>query len=355
LYRQFGYQQYKMSNFEAYDLYAENKNFLVSQNVITFTGSNGKLMALKPDVTLSIIKNSPDEPEDLAKVCYNENVYRMDSASHAFKEIVQTGLECIGHIDLYAMGEVLMLAVRSLQAIHKNYILDVSHLAFVQGILDSANLNSAQRTEVLRCMNSKNIPELCFLCETWQLDQVTSSRLQELTGLYAPMGDALEQLKHLVVDEKTQAALDELNEVYQLLCAYTCQDRVFLDFSLTNDMEYYNGLVFRGFVEGLPCSVLSGGRYDRLVHRLGKQGGAIGFAVYLDMLEHLDQRNQAFDVDVLLLYREETDPLALVQTVRMLTMNGQSVAAQRRQSRNLRYRQLLLMNERGVEILESHD
>jgi len=222
LYRQYGYQQYKMSNFEEYDLYAENKNFLVSQNVITFTGANGKLMALKPDVTLSIIKNSPDEPEDLEKVCYNENVYRVDGGSHEFKELVQTGLECIGHIDLYAMGEVLMLAARSLQSIHPNYILDVSHLVFVQGILDEAGLNESQRSEILRCMNSKNTPELCALCAAWQIREDLALSLQELTGLYAPMGEALLRLKELTVNEKTQAALDELSGVYQLLCADAC-------------------------------------------------------------------------------------------------------------------------------------
>ena len=60
LYQSYGYQPYKMSRFEEYDLYAKNKSFLVSENILTFTDTNGKLMALKPDVTLSIIKNIPD-------------------------------------------------------------------------------------------------------------------------------------------------------------------------------------------------------------------------------------------------------------------------------------------------------
>ena len=134
-----------------------------------------------------------------------------------------------------------------------------------------------------------------------------------------------------------------------------CQERVYLDFSLTNDMDYYNGLIFRGFVEGLPSGVLAGGRYDNLVHRLGKQGGAIGFAVYLDLLEQLDARPREYDVDALLLYGEETDWTALVQTVKMLTSTGQSVKVQRTNDGRIRYRQLLAMKQRGVEILESND
>ena len=74
LYGKYGYAQYKMSKFEEYDLYALNKEFLVSDNVITFTDTDGKLMALKPDVTLSIIKNGKDTEKAVQKVFYNENV-----------------------------------------------------------------------------------------------------------------------------------------------------------------------------------------------------------------------------------------------------------------------------------------
>ena len=72
LYQKYGYRQYKMSKFEEYDLYARNKDFLVSDSVITFTEPGGRLMALKPDVTLSIIKNSQDGV--LNKVYYNERL-----------------------------------------------------------------------------------------------------------------------------------------------------------------------------------------------------------------------------------------------------------------------------------------
>ena len=92
LYSENGYTPYRMSKFEEYDLYAGNKDFLVSDNVITFTDTDGKLMALKPDVTLSIIKNSRDLPEETRKVYYVENVYRTAKGAGGFREILQTGL-----------------------------------------------------------------------------------------------------------------------------------------------------------------------------------------------------------------------------------------------------------------------
>lgn len=76
----------------------KNKDFLVSDRVITFNDTNGKLLALKPDVTLSIIKNTEDAPGIKTKLCYDEKVYRPSGSTHRFKEITQIGLECIGDI-----------------------------------------------------------------------------------------------------------------------------------------------------------------------------------------------------------------------------------------------------------------
>ena len=74
LYRRFGYNQYKMSKFEEYALYIRNKDFLVSDGIISFTDTNGRLLALKPDVTLSIINNSKDDEGQVQKLYYDENV-----------------------------------------------------------------------------------------------------------------------------------------------------------------------------------------------------------------------------------------------------------------------------------------
>ena len=87
LYRTYGYTCFKMSKFEAYELYVENKEFLISDRVITFTDTDGKLMALKPDVTLSIVKNAP-EGGGVSRVYYNESVFRVSERTHQFKELL---------------------------------------------------------------------------------------------------------------------------------------------------------------------------------------------------------------------------------------------------------------------------
>ena len=111
LYGSFGYSRYKMNKFEEYDLYARNKDFLVADSVITFTDTNGKLMALKPDVTLSIAKNCRDLPGTVSKLYYDESVYRVSKGTNSFKEIRQLGVECTGDVDDYCILETLSLAL----------------------------------------------------------------------------------------------------------------------------------------------------------------------------------------------------------------------------------------------------
>ena len=140
LYQSYGYQPYKMSRFEEYDLYVRNKDFLISDQVITFSDRRGKLLALKPDVTLSIIKNA-GKTLDTQRVYYNENVYRVDPQTRAFREIMQTGLECIGNLTNMDVTEVVLLAAQSLQTLDQNFVLDLSHMGLVGGVLKNSGLS----------------------------------------------------------------------------------------------------------------------------------------------------------------------------------------------------------------------
>ena len=122
LYEDAGFQKYRMSKFEEYALYVQNKDFLVSENVITFTDTDGKLLALKPDVTLSIIKNT--RPTDgVMKVYYKENVYRVSKGTRSYKELMQAGLECLGDVTTETVIEVLALAAKSLDSISEQNVL----------------------------------------------------------------------------------------------------------------------------------------------------------------------------------------------------------------------------------------
>ena len=185
LYRKYGYQQYKMSKFEEYDLYVSNKDYLVSDNVITFTDTDGKLLALKPDVTLSIIKNGKDDKNNLKKVCYGENVYRVSKGTKSFKEIMQVGLECQGDIDDFIILEVLSLAVKSLKSISNEYALDISHLGIVSLVIDAMGIKDSVKKQLLNLLGDKNSESINAILVEENVDNTLKDNLIKLSSIYA--------------------------------------------------------------------------------------------------------------------------------------------------------------------------
>ncbi len=355
LYQKYGYTPYKMSKFEEYDLYVRNKDFLVSDSIITFTGMNGKLLALKPDVTLSIIKNTKDTPDSVQKVYYNENVYRVSKSTRDFKEIMQTGLECIGCIDDYNIYEVLLLAAKSLEAVSKSYVLDLSHLGIVSAAVEAIGCDRETSRAILTCIGEKNQSEIEKLCAEKNLDETACKRLISLVACYGKIGKVLPELRELCDTDGMKSALTQFENICNLLSAGGLGDKINIDFSIATDMRYYNGVVFQGFVENVPTGVLSGGQYDNLMKKMGRKSGAIGFAVYLDTLERLNLTAKKYDVDTVLLYDGSCLPEDIAKAVNMLATDGKSVMAQRSVPENVKYRQLLKLNGKGVEILENND
>lgn len=343
LYKKYGYTQYKMSKFEEYDLYVRNKDFLVSDNIITFTDTDGKLMALKPDVTLSIVKNASSEGTQ--KLFYDENVYRVSKGAYSYKEIMQTGIECLGDIDSYCVFEVISLAAQSLKSISENYVLDISHMGIISHVVESLGLSLTPA--VIKCISEKNEHELKNICAAENAD---ADKLLRLVSLYGSPDKVIGELESFLgaTDE-----IEGLKKIMSLLKSYDFYSHINIDFSVVNDMSYYNAIVFRGFIEGIPTGILSGGQYGSLMKKMGKNADAVGFAVYLDMLNMLSDNDTGFDVDTVVLYDSDGDMTKLDEAVRMLSEGGKSVLASKEVPKKIKYRQLLKLNGKGLEIINA--
>lgn len=355
LYQKHGYSRYKMNKFEEYDLYVRNKDFLVSDNIITFTDTNGKLMALKPDVTLSIIKNGKDKQGVLEKVYYNENVYRVSKGSKSYKEIMQVGLECIGDIDDFCIYEVICLAAESLANISPDYVLDISHMGIVSQIISEIGLSHAGESELLKCIAEKNIHGILALCEKEGIAKERISLICAIVNTSGRLEEVIPELEGIFAENEQFSEIGlKFIKIARVLSKCEFAGNLRVDFSVINDMNYYGGIVFKGFVSGIPTGILSGGEYNKLMQKMGRRSGAIGFAVYLDMLERLSTVNFDYDVDAIVLYDENTDIEALKNCINMLATNGNRVLAQKEIPENIKYKQLLRIRERGVEILENN-
>lgn len=353
LYEQYGFVHYKMNKFEEYDLYVSNKDFLSGDNIITFTDTNGRLLALKPDVTLSIVKNYRDTVGTVQKVYYNENIYRPSKSTKTYKELMQMGLECMGDLNLYHISEVLLLAAKSLEALSDSYILDLSHMGVIRGFLEELNLQPRHEERFLSLLREKNCHGIQTLFDSLKIDDELREKAIALASAYGNMDSVLKTLESISLNETMDRAIDELSTVCGVLEEQGF-DNVHLDFSIEGDMGYYNGFLFRGYIEGIPTGVLSGGQYDELMEKMGKASGAIGFAINLSLLEDYDTNADSYDTDILLLYDSSASPAALIDAIQELVEQGNTVQAQQGIPEKLRYRRLLEFDgERIKEVI--HD
>lgn len=353
LYGRYGYRQYKMSKFEEYDLYARNKDFLISDSVITFTDLGGKLMALKPDVTLSIVKNSTDRP-GVRKLYYHENVYRINKGDHGYREIMQVGLEAIGQVDDYTISEVLLLAAKSLSSISENAVLDVSHLGILTELMEALGIPSDSRSSLVKFISEKNTHEMTDLCRSCGICDEDIDLLRRLIALKGTPATVLPQLESLLAGKVDANSLTQFRCVLSSLDGSGVEDLLRIDFSVVDDLHYYNGFIFKGFVQGLPGSVLSGGQYDRLMTKMKRTDRAIGFAVYTDLLEQLEQPSEDFDVDVVLVY-DDSASLADIRThARLLSQQGRSVMVLPEIPQDIRCKKLLKLSGNEVTLLENN-
>lgn len=351
LFETFGYTQYKMNKFEEYDLYARNRDFLLSDSVITFTDFGGRLMALKPDVTLSIVKNSRDDVSAQQKLYYKEHVYRVDSGGHGFREMMQLGLEVIGRVDAFCILEVLSLAANSLKAIGGDCILDISHLGILSDVLTAAGIPENRQKRAMQLIGEKNLHELSSYCRTLGLPEEPIAELIRLLSTGGSPRNVLPGIRSFLSNTK---AVDDLIAIFEAMQGSGVEDIFRFDFSAVGDTRYYNGVVFKGYIHGLPNSVLSGGQYNNLMRKMNRKSDAVGFAVYIDRLEQLEPRNRLYDVDTVLLYDETTPLDSVMACAKSLRAENRSVMTQREKPEAVRCRQLIRLHNGEVELLENN-
>ncbi|MDI9519788.1 MAG: ATP phosphoribosyltransferase regulatory subunit [Bacillota bacterium] len=278
-----GYSLYQMKTFEPYSYYLKNMDFLSSKNILYFTDRDGTLMALKPDITLSIIKNL-DTAVDKHKLYYSENVYRAPNASGNFQEILQFGVEVIGRLSDEDMFSLIFLAAISLLFFDDQPVLLVSDNSIFQKLIEIAGLGKAY-SRVFAAFQNKNLMLLEEILAENNTDQKYREILIRLLSLHLPLKKGIEELENLLDDEDFSENMAYLKGLYRYLEDRGLKTEVYLDFSAPEGLRYYDRISFVGIIPGASSEVLRGGEYSNLVKTKDASYLASGFAIYLEKIE----------------------------------------------------------------------
>lgn len=348
IFESYGFIHYKMSKFEEYAFYMDNKNFLKTEQIIAFTDKTGKLLALKPDITLSIAKNSQATADINEKLYYNESVYRYAKHNKQYKEVQQMGLEVMGNIDDYQTLEIISLCLQSLAVISSDFALDISHMGLLFGLFELLNITSdTAKEKFLECIVSKNTHDLMATATFYGVNKNGIDILESVLSCPTSMKDAIAFWSQLAKNHTLKSAVEDLTTLYNNLIDNKYLDNIKLDISIVNDTNYYNNIIFQGYIKNVPFVVLSGGRYDLLMQKFGRDISAIGFALTLDELSRYFPLQRDINTAVAIIYNELTDVKLISKTIEIQQQKGLAVTALKRQPKEGTYGKIIDLTIKG--------
>ena len=281
------YEEVITPSVDYYDLFEQGMGPREAQRGFRFTDNDGRLLALRPDVTSSVARMAAtllsERPRPL-RFCYAAPVFRQQTQSHAEwrRENTQLGCELIGVGGTPADLEVLRLAAEILSRLEldSRYCITINNVEIFNGIAAEMDLEAPAREELRRLIDTREAAELQnFLRKHARQDREFLQPIQ-LTG----KRDVIESARRAITNERSVAALDSLEGLWTEIESLGLQDAFEIDLGDVSSLDYYTGLSLKVFVHGAGASVGRGGRYDGLTGSFGRAEPAVGFVLNLDAL-----------------------------------------------------------------------
>ena len=277
-----GYSEVSTPEVEFYDLFLQSGNPIPQESMLKIIDRSGKIMVMRPDCTTPIARVAATKLKAVPlpqRLYYDETVFRSgDQHRGGSSEIAQCGVELIGAAGKKADLEIVAMAVDALRACGlTRFHIELGHAGFFRSLAAGMDMTEEQVEEMRRLIEGKSFAALAEYLKPWQ-GQAGCAALLRLSRLFGGV-EVLEEAQQLAGQN---AALSYLRELYDILNAAGYGQYLRFDLGLVHQIDYYTGVVFRGYVEGAGDAVLSGGRYDTLMGDFGRNAPATGFAVDVD-------------------------------------------------------------------------
>lgn len=282
-----GYRRVMTPALEFYDVFGKSAaKYLPKESMYKLTDHKGRLMVLCPDCTVPVARLTATRLKGMPmplRLFYNHNIYRMfPELKGKSTEINQVGIELIGGEKLRSDLEVVELAARCLSTIgNGKYRLELCDIGYFKAIMNSLDVDEDTKEEIRYQIEQKNYASLTDMLEKYK-DSKAAQALLKLPRLFGG-AEVFEKAYELFDENGAKESLDYLKGIYEYLQALGLGDRVIIDLGLVNLAEYYTGIIFRGYFHGIGEQVLSGGRYDQLLHDFGVEECSVGFGINVDL------------------------------------------------------------------------
>lgn len=282
---QWGYQEIVTPTLEFYETVGK-ASAISEQKMFKCMDRDGNTLVLRPDQTAPIARvvSSILREESLPmRLCYHANVFRaQENEAGRSAEFYQSGVELIGLSSAWADAEVIALSIETLKACEiPGFRLSIGHVGFVQAWMEERLYDQDIIVQLKTFFEQRNMVGYQHLVEKLSIESSTKEELLALLQVHPdPFGFFEERTESEVVKE----SIHHLREVWDYLKDWGFDSNITFDPTLTGSVHYYTGVIFEGYAESSGFPLLSGGRYDQLLKRFGRDLPATGFALKMDRL-----------------------------------------------------------------------
>lgn len=286
VFKNYGYLPITSPTFEYNDVFC-GMGGVKDNRVFKFLDRDGALLVLRPDMTPAIARiaaTAYNKKQLPLKFYYIENMFRTnENYQGKLREFTQAGIEFLGVNSIEADAEVVSAAINALLEVGvKDFKIDLGHALFLKGVIEESGSNEELAGDIQGNIIKKNYVAVNELAENIENDNIKYI-LKELPLLIGDLS-VIDKVKNKVTNQKSLESLNYLTELYSILKEMGFEKYVSFDLGVIGSMDYYTGLIFRGYAKGSGASILDGGRYDNMVEKFGLAVPAVGFALKVNEL-----------------------------------------------------------------------
>lgn len=282
-----GYHMVQPPTFEYYDVY--DAAVTKPENMFKFFDNNGRMLALRPDLTTSVARMAATKPlGDLPyRIAYSGSAYRNDEAfsNTRQREFSQVGIELIGNDGTDADAEVIGIAAEALIRFGiTDFQIDLGQVDYYKGLSEAAGLSEAVSDSLREKINDKDFVAIDNMLEELDISDELKEFFRELPKMFGGIEIVVSALQNKDLNDKSKKALENLMQVYDALKNSGFENYLAVDLSMVPNLDYYTGIIVRGFAKGVAFPVCSGGRYDNLTEKFGRRLPATGIAIGVERI-----------------------------------------------------------------------
>lgn len=321
-----GFKRVITPGIEFYDVFSLPCSGIAQEDMFKMTDNKGRLMVVRPDSTLPIARMVSSRLKNNVmpvRLYYKQAVYRNNpTLTGRRNEFMQMGVELIGVQGLRADLEVITTAIQAVKSVANDFRIELGHAEVFDALSDELSISEEYKEKIRQSIEGKNYSALNNLLDKLQPCRAVSA-IRSLPSLFGGE-EVFEQAREICSGTKAAQALDYLHQIYTSLLALGLGDKLIIDLGLVQRNDYYTGIVFTGYINGIGDAVLSGGRYDELLSEFDMPLGAAGFAIDTDAvtLKALSDGGSYSDKPDVLVFAEDGCEMQAIALVEQLCGEG---------------------------------